>query len=39
MDRAPAKWPKMKYPDEPWIQNSDKAGEMGDVGFGLRINE
>jgi hypothetical protein len=29
----------MKYPDESWIQNSDKAGELGDVDFGGRMDE
>ena len=39
MGRAPAKWPIMKYPEESWIPNSDKVGELGDLDFGGRMDE
>jgi hypothetical protein len=29
----------MKYPEETWIPNSDKAGELGDLNFGGRMDE
>jgi len=39
MGRAPAKWSIKKYPEESWIPNSDKVGELGDLNFGGRMDE
>jgi len=38
MGRAPAKCPIMKYPEESWIPNLDKKGELGDLDFGGRMD-